>query len=179
MNTNYVRYGDEWSNEVAKNKKETIIHMLRSVAMERDELQAKLDMTFIPKGEWDICTTHNRAFVSQEGCLLCKIAQLESESIDLISHLEGARISMDDYLEYRNRNTLNFQLEKADSYLRVVAAALKAEKSKADELIDRGVCPSCTWRGDVELENGVCPQCDTNWLTLRDSAIRAVLKEMK
>lgn len=46
------------------------------------------------------------------------------------------------------------------------------EKSEVDELIDRGVCPSCTWRGDVSLENGVCPQCDTNWLALRDSASR-------
>ena len=46
------------------------------------------------------------------------------------------------------------------------------EKSEADEMIDRGVCPSCTWRGDVSLENGVCPQCDTNWLALRKSASR-------
>lgn len=32
-----------------------------------------------------------------------------------------------------------------------------------DEYIARGVCPSCTWRGDVHLENGVCPQCGTDW----------------
>ena len=28
------------------------------------------------------------------------------------------------------------------------------------------VCPSCTWRGEVELTNGVCPQCSVNWESL-------------
>ena len=28
------------------------------------------------------------------------------------------------------------------------------------------VCPSCTWRGEVELLNGVCPQCSVNWESL-------------
>jgi len=32
----YIRYGKEWHNEVMKNKKETITHMLASVARERD-----------------------------------------------------------------------------------------------------------------------------------------------
>jgi hypothetical protein len=29
------------------------------------------------------------------------------------------------------------------------------------------ICPSCTWREEVELNNGVCPQCDTNWHKLQ------------
>ena len=33
-----------------------------------------------------------------------------------------------------------------------------------DEYIARGVCPACTWRGDVHLNGGVCPQCGTDWL---------------
>ena len=35
------------------------------------------------------------------------------------------------------------------------------------------ICPSCTWRGDVELINGVCPQCDTDWekLELREKVV--------
>ena len=33
-----------------------------------------------------------------------------------------------------------------------------------DDLINRGICPSCTWRCEIELENGVCPQCGINWL---------------
>jgi hypothetical protein len=54
-----------------------------------------------------------------------------------------------------------------------LAAALAADgergTSETDRLINRGVCPSCTWRGDTELENGVCPQCGTNWVALQNS----------
>jgi hypothetical protein len=63
------------------------------------------------------------------------------------------------------------EIQRANTACSGLAYGL-AKKSEADEMIDRGVCPSCTWRGDVSLENGVCPQCDTNWLALRVSASR-------
>lgn len=31
------------------------------------------------------------------------------------------------------------------------------------ETIKRGVCPSCTWRMDIELVDGICPQCGIDW----------------
>jgi predicted nucleic acid-binding Zn-ribbon protein len=42
--------------------------------------------------------------------------------------------------------------------------------NEIDYLVTRGICPSCTWRGDTELEKGTCPQCGTNWvqLTMKD-----------
>jgi hypothetical protein len=39
----YVKYGDEWRNEVMENKKSVIVDMLRRVAMERDSLAALRD----------------------------------------------------------------------------------------------------------------------------------------
>jgi hypothetical protein len=36
----YIKYGDEWYNEVMKNKKSVIVDMLRRVAMRCDELEA-------------------------------------------------------------------------------------------------------------------------------------------
>ena len=33
-----------------------------------------------------------------------------------------------------------------------------------DEMIARGVCPACTWRGEMSLKNGVCVYCAGNWL---------------
>lgn len=36
----YIRYGNQWKKEVMKNEKSVIVDMLRTVAMERDELYA-------------------------------------------------------------------------------------------------------------------------------------------
>jgi hypothetical protein len=36
----YIKYGEEWYNEVMKNKKSVIVDMLRRVAMRCDELEA-------------------------------------------------------------------------------------------------------------------------------------------
>ena len=41
----------------------------------------------IPKGEWSICSVHNRAYYSDEGCLMCKIVELEHEIADLKQRL--------------------------------------------------------------------------------------------
>ena len=39
------------------------------------------------------------------------------------------------------------------------------------------VCPSCTWRGEVELTNGVCPQCSVNWESLHYQSELAALTQ--
>lgn len=41
MEEKYTRYGIDWQNEVMKNPKMMIVQMLRSVTMERDELQRR------------------------------------------------------------------------------------------------------------------------------------------
>ena len=46
---------------------------------------------------------------------LARLQAIEAENIKLTARLERARLAMEEYQEYRSANTLNFQLEKADS----------------------------------------------------------------
>lgn len=41
--SSYEKYGEEWHNEVMRNKKEAVCHILASVARERDDYEVQLD----------------------------------------------------------------------------------------------------------------------------------------
>jgi len=55
-----------------------------------------------------------------------EVIGLQKERTQLLVQLELARLAYLALLEYRQNNTLNFQLEKLDDYLRKLENALEA-----------------------------------------------------
>ena len=53
----YVKYGDEWKNEVMKNSKDAIITMFRNVALERDSQSKRIEKLENLVRELEYCAT--------------------------------------------------------------------------------------------------------------------------
>lgn len=58
------------------------------------------------------------------GKILGKITELEAENAELRTRLELARIAYEKLINYRDHNVLNFQLEKADDFIRMIRDAV-------------------------------------------------------
>jgi hypothetical protein len=61
------------------------------------EAERKAAMTFIPAGEWDICTKHNRAYESKEGCQSCRIEELEADRDEREYQIQDAITQITDW----------------------------------------------------------------------------------
>ena len=57
-----------------------------------------------------------------------QIAELQRELGEAKAELAAARAAYARLMDYRGKNTLNFQLEKLDDYLRVLGSALQEER---------------------------------------------------
>jgi len=58
-----------------------------------------------------------------------QVAELQRELGEAKAELAAARAAYARLMDYRGKNTLNFQLEKLDDYLRVLGSALQERHS--------------------------------------------------
>lgn len=59
------------------------------------------------------------------------IRKLEAENAALRARLERARIACEKLIDYRDHNVLNFQLEKADDFIRMIRDAVTQPEDEA------------------------------------------------
>lgn len=70
--------------------------------------------------------------------------------------------------------TLREQVTKLESICRMVINGEHCDNdgrgcgASTHVSFELGICPVCTWRGDVTLRDGVCPYCKTDWNFLRE-----------